>query len=159
MVGQNKQFDLLYRGSRDGFGGKEFHQKVDAKGPSLTIIKSKQFGRVFGGFTNIQYSLQGKAKKHSGQTFLFSVRDGDRPIVQLKHTNGAEITHRGHLFETAGPDLVVFKNGDKTPTNFSELGNGFELPPGFTKNDEELKTYLAGAKKFAIADIEVFQVK
>lgn len=63
------------------------------------------------------------------------------------------------MFETAGPDLVVFKNGDKTPTNFSELGNGFELPPGFTKNDEELKTYLAGAKKFAIADIEVFQVK
>jgi len=44
-------------------------------------MKSKQFGRIFGGYTNIQYSLQGKAKKHSGQTFLFSVRDVDRPIV------------------------------------------------------------------------------
>lgn len=64
--------------------------------------------------------------------------------------------HRGNLFETAGPDLVIFKNGDKNNQCFSELGNNYEMPPGFSKNDEELKTYLAGAKKFAIQDIEVF---
>ena len=91
MVGQNKQFDLLYRGSRDGFGSKEFQAKVEGKGPTLTIIKSKQFGRVFGGYTNIQYTLHNKAKKHNGQSFLFSVRDGDRSVVQMKHVSGAEV--------------------------------------------------------------------
>ena len=57
ILGENKQFELLYRGTRDGFGSKEFHQKCDGKGPSLTLIKSKPFGRIFGGYTNIQYSL------------------------------------------------------------------------------------------------------
>lgn len=57
MIGPDKQFDLLYRGSRDGFGSKEFLAKVDKKGPTLTVIKSKQYGRVFGGYTNIQYSV------------------------------------------------------------------------------------------------------
>ena len=57
MIGESKQYELLYRGSRDGFGSKEFHAKVDAKGPTLTIVKSKQFNRVFGSYTNIQQSL------------------------------------------------------------------------------------------------------
>ena len=63
------------------------------------------------------------------------------------------------MFETAGPDLVILKNGDKSQICSSELGHGYEIPPGFTKNDEELKTFLGGAKKFAIQDIEVFLVK
>lgn len=87
------------------------------------------------------------------------MREGDRPIVKLRHIQGAEVFHRGNLFETASPDLCILKSADKNTNNFSELGNSYEIPPGFTKNDEELKTYLAGAKKFAIADIEVFAVK
>lgn len=160
MIGENKQFDLLYRGSKDGFGSKEFHAKVDAKGPTLTIIKSKQFNRIFGSYTNIQQSVQGKQKKQLGKTFLFSVRAGDRPVVQLKHKSGSEVNHRGNLFETASPDLFIPKNADKLPgTCSSDLGHGYELPPGFLKNDEELKTYLAGAKKFAVMEIEVFAVR
>ena len=53
MMGEGKQFELLFRGSKDGFGSKEYHQKVDGKGASLTIIKSKPYGRIFGGYTNI----------------------------------------------------------------------------------------------------------
>jgi len=30
---------MLYRGSRDGFSAKEFHDKCDEKGPTLTLVK------------------------------------------------------------------------------------------------------------------------
>ena len=42
MIGENKQFDLLYRGTRDGFAIKEFLSRVEGKGETLTIVKSKQ---------------------------------------------------------------------------------------------------------------------
>ncbi len=35
---------LLYRGSRDGFGTKDFHLKCDNKSPTLTIIKAQESG-------------------------------------------------------------------------------------------------------------------
>ena len=32
---------LLYRASFDGFHWKDFHKKVDSRGPTLTLIKSE----------------------------------------------------------------------------------------------------------------------
>ena len=30
---------MLYRGSRDGFAARQFHEKCDEKGPTLTLVK------------------------------------------------------------------------------------------------------------------------
>lgn len=159
MIGDGNQCELLYRGSRDGFCSKDLHSKCDQKGPTLTLIKSKPYGRVFGAYTNIHQSTKGNAKKNNGSTFLFSYRESENKLVKLDHVKGPEVVHRGNLFETAGADLQIMKNGDRSAICTSELGNNFATPPGFTSSDEELKTYLAGAKKFSIQDIEVFAVK
>jgi hypothetical protein len=42
---------LLYRGSRDGFRGADFHAKCDDKGATVTIVKSTE-GRIFGGYSD-----------------------------------------------------------------------------------------------------------
>jgi len=47
--------DLLYRFSKDGPGVDKFHECVDNKGPTLTIIKAKETQAVFGGFTDIPW--------------------------------------------------------------------------------------------------------
>jgi hypothetical protein len=39
---------LVYRASRDGFEGKNFHQRVDNSGPTVTLIKSNN--NVFGAY-------------------------------------------------------------------------------------------------------------
>jgi hypothetical protein len=50
---------LIYRGSRDGFKAAVFHSKCDKKGPTLIIIKS-EFGKIFGGFTDIEWNSPDK---------------------------------------------------------------------------------------------------
>ena len=34
---------MLYRGSRDGYSAKQFHDKCDEKGPTLTLVKVISF--------------------------------------------------------------------------------------------------------------------
>ena len=49
-----KGLRLIYRGSEDGFTAAVFHSKCDKKGPTFLIIKS-EFGKIFGGFTDIEW--------------------------------------------------------------------------------------------------------
>jgi TLD len=40
---------LMYKGSRDGFTIKEFHDRADNKGPTISLLKMKS-GDIIGGF-------------------------------------------------------------------------------------------------------------
>ncbi|CAG8723678.1 17721_t:CDS:2 [Racocetra fulgida] len=44
------KFDLIYRGSRDGFTPKIFHKACDNQGPTITVIKIKGLDQVIGGY-------------------------------------------------------------------------------------------------------------
>ena len=56
-LGQQKIIEILWRGSRDGFGACIFHQLCDHKGKTLTVVKTKS-GSVFGGFTDTRNLLK-----------------------------------------------------------------------------------------------------
>jgi hypothetical protein len=43
-------FNLLIRGSRDGFSDKTFHEYCDNKGPTITTIRVRNSNEVLGGF-------------------------------------------------------------------------------------------------------------
>ena len=45
----NTNEELLYRASRDGWGAANFHSCCDNKGPTVTVIKSRNY--IFGGYT------------------------------------------------------------------------------------------------------------
>jgi hypothetical protein len=49
-----KQFKLLWRGSRDGFGASQFHRRSDSHGNTLTAILDAD-GSVFSGFTGLMW--------------------------------------------------------------------------------------------------------
>lgn len=45
--------ELLYRGSRDGFKNKTFHEKCDNKGPTVTVLETldnKGARNIVGGY-------------------------------------------------------------------------------------------------------------
>ena len=73
---------MIYRGSEDGFTAVVFHSKCDQKGPTLIIIKS-EFGKIFGGFTDIDWTSKNGSKSGNGNSFVFSLRD-DSNFVKLK---------------------------------------------------------------------------
>ncbi len=51
----NKKWNLIYKGSKNGFKSSDFHSKCDDKPNTLVIIKSKN-GNVFGGYTEKSWS-------------------------------------------------------------------------------------------------------
>ena len=58
---KNIIWKLLYRATIDGSTPSDFHKKVDNKGPTLSIIKTKK-GFIFGAFTNISYTSENVSK-------------------------------------------------------------------------------------------------
>ena len=54
---RNFKTDLLYRKSRDGFKPKNFHDRCDNKGITITFIETME-GYKFGGYTELQLIKQ-----------------------------------------------------------------------------------------------------
>jgi hypothetical protein len=50
---RGKRFALLSRGSRGGFGARDFHSRCDGYAPILTLIQDTE-GNVFGGFKPVE---------------------------------------------------------------------------------------------------------
>ena len=65
---------LLYRLSRDGLPLSRFHEMCDGDGPTLTLIKSN-YGKTFGGYTDISWQMMGAGQKGNGKTFIFSIQE------------------------------------------------------------------------------------
>jgi hypothetical protein len=63
-----KRFSLLWRGSRDGFGGADFHSRCDGHANTLTLILDTK-GNIFGGFTPVEWE---------------SRDDNDDPITRMR---------------------------------------------------------------------------
>ena len=73
--------ELLFRKSRDGSQPKEFHNKCDNKGITITFINTDEF--KFGGYTELGW--EGKGPKKDNSTFLFSFDKSEKyPIKNEK---------------------------------------------------------------------------
>jgi hypothetical protein len=55
-----KQFLLLWRGGRDGFGARDFHGRCDGHANTLTLIEDTN-GNIFGGFTPLEWESHMKS--------------------------------------------------------------------------------------------------
>ena len=83
-----KKIELIYRGSRDGDLSKNFHEKCDNQGPTITLIKNEK-GNIFGGFSSVSWTSHGDYKQ-APNSFLFTLTNiyGTNPTkFQLKDNN------------------------------------------------------------------------
>ena len=151
--------ELLYRGSRDGWKGSDFHEKCDDKGATITVIRSSD-GFIFGGFADKSWKSSGGWCK-SDKAFLFSLKSPSDEVgptkMSIKHKKCSKAmlhsSSNGPIFGNSY-DLCIASdaNNNSNSCSYSILGYTYELPPGQTN------TFLVGSDYFKVSEIEVFQI-
>ena len=151
----NDKWSLLYRGTRDGFGTKAFHSECDSHANTLTLLKAKGSGFIFGGYTTVSWdSLSGD--KSDANAFIFSLTNGDNEPLKMKiNPNDHEFAIRCN--PGYGP---VFGGGfhiaKPTMDSYSYLGHTYSHPQ-YAYQTNEASTFLAGSSDFQLDEIEVYQ--
>jgi len=156
----NDKFTLLYRGTQDGFGAKDFHSKCDGHSNTLTIVKVRGSKFIFGGFTAVQWDSSGTWKSDPN-AFIFSLTNNDNKLLKMKiHPNQHQYAIRckpeyGPTFGY-GHDIYIATNANKTMDSCSKLGRTYRHPE-YTHGTEEAQAFLAGSCQFQLDEIEVYK--
>ena len=106
--------------------------------------------------------LGGGDWKRSNSSFLFSLRNKDNLapfIANIKqgHEHYAICCNSGYgLSFGGGSDLCISNNPHANQSSFSNIGNTYQLPPGYVYESEKAKNLLADQHYFSITEIEVF---
>ena len=153
---------LLYRGSRDGALSKDFHEKCDNMGPTVTLIKSEE-GFIFGGYTSISWSSNFETCMDNN-SFIFTLLNmyNLNPIIFKPKLSGY-ICHsefEGPNFGIEKKILLLRKKFDirigedyENNSSYSEFPNIYEDISGKGKS-----IFIGKNKdgKFKVIEIEVF---
>ncbi|GBC06618.1 hypothetical protein RclHR1_06980002 [Rhizophagus clarus] len=67
------EFNLIFRGSRDGLDPASFHNKCDNKGATIVVIKIENSNQIIGGYNPLDWS--GLERKTTPDSFIFSFTD------------------------------------------------------------------------------------
>ena len=156
---------LLYRGTRDGDLAKNFHEKCDNQGPTITLCKHEK-GYIFGGYSSTAWK-SGNNYFASPNSFLFSLTnifETDPIKFHLKDNNSGssiyDYYNNGPTFGN-GHDIRINDNFIKNDTQFffpwtyqDTSGKGNSIFTGDI-NDNNLNN---GYKKCKIKEVEVFKL-
>lgn len=154
-LGGNPHFNLLWRGSRDGYLASVFHSKCDAKGPTLTIIRNTE-GKTFGGFTSIPWqSSANDAVAKDTTAFIYSLSNSGKCAQQGNDNSAISNAGYGPIFgyqEGYGYDICVMNECNTATNQF--IGNfTYALPQGSSED-----TFLCGGSDYTVQEIEVYAV-
>eukprot|EP01099_Mayorella_cantabrigiensis_P002945 TRINITY_DN2326_c0_g1_i1.p1 TRINITY_DN2326_c0_g1~~TRINITY_DN2326_c0_g1_i1.p1 ORF type:complete len:488 (+),score=108.11 TRINITY_DN2326_c0_g1_i1:88-1464(+) len=145
-----RKVQLLFRGTRDGFGAQEFHSRCDSKGPTIVVFKTSEERR--GGGYSAQSWTSNEAdefiKDETNTSFVFSLDYREK----YSSSGGTAI----NCYSASGPcfggmgygyDLFIATNCNETDEN--ESGRScYETPPNG----------LAGSWSFTVTEYEVWKV-
>jgi hypothetical protein len=59
FFGEEREYTLLFKSSRDGPLSSKFHEKCDHKGETLTLIRPKDLREIFGGYNPLPWKKAG----------------------------------------------------------------------------------------------------
>ena len=153
-------FELLYRGSRDGFRAIDFHRQCDNKGQTLVLIKNTS-GHVFGGFASVPWTSPDSFtyRKASG-SFLFTLTNmhGIQPTrFPLKNENDEEAVQYdkeyGPIF--GGYDFVIYPPFNTNTCTRSDFPSTYNDATGKRNSIFSSNT---NSGNFQVQEIEVFKV-
>jgi hypothetical protein len=151
---------LLYRGSRNGFSGKNFHKTCNGHSNTVTIVLTSG-GYVFGGYSPCQWdsSLTYKEDK-TLKSFLFTLRNphGVLPTafpLKKDRKTCAIYCHpsKGPIFG-GGPDIIISNECNSNERNHTRsFGDTYQNTTGLDSS-----TFFNGNKNFTVKEIEVFEI-
>jgi hypothetical protein len=158
---RSQRFRLLWRGSRDGFGASEFHQRCDGHTNTLTIVQDTN-DFVFGGFTPLAWESRGHWKPDTElKSFLFTLKNPhhsppQRFPLRRDRFHRAILGYRswGPMFGSGPADLGVCDDCQANAGSYSgRFGNTYANESGI-----DGKRLFTNAPFFTVKEIEVFEV-
>ena len=141
-------YNQIYKATRDGGTGPIFHSYCDNKGPTLTLIESKN-NYIFGGYITISWDSPKEWTYKGGDdnAFIFSINNKKKYPIQDK----SKVIYNYYNF---GPD---FGENDiyLYSTNFLEnSGNQYN-----SKSYKAPPNEIAGGSTFEVKELEVYTVQ
>jgi hypothetical protein len=116
-----KQFTLLWRGSRDGFRAYDFHNRCDGHPNTLTVILDTD-GDIFGGFTPVEWeSREWNGKDVDEDTTVKA--DPSLKSFLFTLTNPHNVPARKFALKAEKKDKAIACDSDGGP-HFDEIGVG-----------------------------------
>jgi hypothetical protein len=148
-LGGEVSLELLFRGSRDGFGADIFHSKCDSQGPTLLLVETTD-GKTVGGFASKSWE-SGSRYQFDEKAFLFSWDlEEIYPIKPEKAGNALLFcSNYGPAFGS-GLDLYIADECNESEANRINLNSSYQC--------ERKKEEIIGRHNFKVKDYEVFAV-
>ena len=148
--------NLIYRGSRDGYTAKNFHEKCDNRGPTVVIVENT-IGNKFGGYAAVSWTSGNGGKfeiknNESFSCFLFSV-DKKQKLPYNPGSNHRALGHSpdyGPIFGYAAA-LAIADNCNANSNSYCDYSyNSYQnLKEG---------GHLSGTRNFTVKEIEVYAI-
>ncbi|GBB98240.1 hypothetical protein RclHR1_03180005 [Rhizophagus clarus] len=153
IIKQQKQentydFNLLLRGSRDGFNKDVFYERCDNKGPTVTIARVKN-SKILGGFNPCTWnSVAGFGEFIStDESFIFSLDKNN-----LENSIFSKVVDTQHAIYNSSDYGPCFGIGKSDLDLLSCKKKGRCVKTSYEK------AIIARQKQFKIDDYEVFQI-
>jgi len=148
----DKQINLLYRGSRDGFEATSFRAHCNMKGPTLSIIESTS-GDIFGGYTSNNWVGTSSNYVDDKKSWIFTLKNS-HGIIPTKYS--CNYPQYG-IYDNAtyGPcfgggfDICIYDKANCVNNNYTNFPHSYTDSTGIGKGT--LTTY-----NFTVKDYEVF---
>jgi hypothetical protein len=157
------KWSLLYRATRDGFEVRDFHSKCDGHSNTLTILKAKQSGFIFGGYTTVHWESKSQSiYKSDPNAFIFSLTNKDNTPLKMKVAPNkhqyAIGCYCGYGPWFTGGIHIGYNANTNMGSNFcySNLGYVYSHPQ-YVYCTDEAKSFLTGSQTFQLDEIEVYQ--
>lgn len=151
---EDQTWQLIYKGTRDGFASSDFHRRCDKKGPTLTLIRSTG-GYLFGGYTSVSWESSEEFRWISDpDAFLFMLTNPYKTPPTKYRVNGDGKNAIG-CKSTMGPtfgkwDLCVYSNSH-------DNGRSTVLfPTDYIDTTGKGRLTFTGSHYFTVAEIEVY---
>jgi hypothetical protein len=156
----DKHFELLWRGGRDGFRASDFHKHCDDTGTATLTVIEDTSGNIFGGFTPVEWITRATwiaVPDPSHRTYIFTLKNphrfGPRKFwPDPKRNPGVVCSHSWW-----GPSFcdINVTDGPEAPIpSWSDLG----FSSYFNDTGMDGTRVFTGSTKFTVKEIEVFQV-
>jgi hypothetical protein len=156
---REKQFTLLWRGSRDGFGADDFHRLCNGHPNTLTVILNTE-GNLVGGFTPVEWESGPEKRKDdpSLKSFLFTLKNPHNISARRFSLKAEKKDKAISCYSDGGP---CFCGGVIVKDDCNANADGYTRYFGYNyTNDTRLdgETFFTGSEKFQVKEIEVFEI-
>ena len=157
---KTSDFELLYRGTRDGFGSSDFHGTCDNRGKTIVLVKNTS-GHIFGGFASIPWeSPSSGGGKQAPGSFIFTLTNmhGIQPTkFNLKDENcGCAVVHSTNYGPEFGNyDFDIYPNCNTNTSTNACFPNRYNDTTG---KGSSIFTISTSSSNFLVQEIEVFRV-